>query len=280
MNKVWKIAFPLIGAAVGTAAMAGLAAYAIAPEKADEEKKDPFMGRNIAHRGLHRKDKSVPENSLAAFKAAADRGYGVEFDVHLTADNELVVFHDDTLNRMCGVEGKIHDMTYDELQELKLAGTEEGIPLLNEVLEIIGGRVPIILEIKHGERSKLICQKIYKELKSYNGAVCIESFDPFIVGWWRRNAPEILRGQLSCQLKQLKKSTGFLNAFLVSNLLTNFIARPNFIAYGLCDKKPMLVRISEKMGAMKVAWTSRDWLNEEGNDTVIFEFYRPRRKYK
>ncbi len=280
MNKAWKIAFPIIGAAVGAVAVAGLTAYAIAPEKADDNKKAPFVGRNIAHRGLHRKDKSVPENSLAAFCAAADRGYGVEFDVHITADDELVVFHDDSLERMCACQGNVHEMSWAELSQLRLAESGEGMPLLSEVLDVIDGRVPIILEIKRGPKNRQLCRKIYDELCFYKGAVCIESFDPFIVAWWRKNAPEMLRGQLSCEFKSLKKATNFFNAFMVSNLLSNFISRPNFIAYGLCDKKPLPVRLCEKMGAMKIAWTSRDWLNEKDNDAVIFEFYRPRRKYK
>lgn len=274
MSKALKIILPLAGAA------AALTVFAVAPARADEEKKAPFLGCNIAHRGLHKLDKSVPENSLAAFRAAVDGGYGVEFDVHLTADDRLVVFHDDDLARMCGDERRVDDLSYGELRELRLAGTKEGIPLLSQVLEVIGGKVPIVMELKRGARNEELCERVYDMLRCYSGDVCIESFDPFIVRWWRRNAPEVLRGQLSCTAKQFGDGTSKFRAFLLSRLFTNFLGRPNFIAYGIEGKKPLTVRLCEALGAMKFAWTSRDWTQEEKNDTVIFEHYRPRIRFK
>lgn len=255
----------------------GGAAYLLAPEKPDKAKTAPFKGRNFAHRGLHTKDGSAPENSLPAFKAAALLGYGVELDVHLTADNKVVVFHDDTLERMCGDGSKIENLTYDELEEFTLGNTDCKIPLLTDVFEALDG-APIILEIKRGSRNDLLCALTYALMQEYKGDICVESFDPFIVGWFKKNAPHILRGQLSCEsskLKGISKPT----AFMVSHLFTNFIARPNFIAYGI-GKKPFTVKISEKMGAMKVAWTSKSAVNEIGNDAVIFEHYIPDVRFK
>ena len=257
-------------------AVAG-AAYLLAPEKPDAEKTAPFRGRNFAHRGLHTKDGSAPENSLPAFQAASILGFGVELDVHLTADNKVVVFHDDTLERMCGDPRKIEDLTFEELSEFTLAHTECKIPLLTEVFEVLDG-APIILELKRGSRNDLLCAFTLALIQEYKGDICVESFDPFIVGWFKKNAPHILRGQLSChhtQLKNVSKPT----AFMLSNLLTNFIARPNFIAYGI-GKKPLTVKTSEKMGAMKVCWTSKSTVNEIGNDAVIFEHYIPDVRFK
>jgi len=277
MKKFLKVALPIAGVVL---AAAGAAIYMTAPGKASEEKKAPFKGRNIAHRGLHKVDKSVPENSIPAFKEAVDKGYGVEFDVHITADDQLVVFHDDDLERMCSEEGKIEEKTYEELKPMRLAGTDEHIPLLSEVLQTINGEVPIVLELKRGARNKELCERTYAMLRLYRGDVCIESFDPFIVRWWRINAPEVLRGQLSTTPEKLRESSKWYQAFAVGNVLTNFLCRPHFIAYGLCEKKPWTVRLSEKLGAMRVAWTSRGWGNEENNDTVIFEYYRPRIRFK
>ena len=276
MNKVLKTALPLAGAAV---AAAGLVLFAVAPGRAAEEKKAPFLGRNIAHRGLHKIDKSVPENSLAAFRDAVERGYGVELDVHLTADQRLVVFHDNSLERMCGVEGQVAEQTYEQLCRLSLAGTGERIPLLSQVLALVDGRVPLVLEIKRSRRNRETCEHVYAMLRGYRGPVCVESFDPLVVRWWRKNAPEVLRGQLSCRPEKMK-NTPRLNAFLLSRLLYNFLGRPQFIAYGVEGKKPFLVRLCEKMGAMRVAWTSRDWKSEADHDAVIFEFYRPRVRFK
>ena len=253
---------------------AGIAAFLIAPERASKKKRAPFLGRNYAHRGLHEEDKSVPENSLPAFAAAASLGYGVELDVHITRDGELAVFHDSDIKRVCGVEGVIENMTWDELKNLRLFGTEYGIPLLSEVLEVMGESCPVIIELKRGNRNLELCEKTYDMMKKYGGKYCVESFDPRIVAWFRRSAPEVLRGQLATEPAEMAKDTSSLNAFMVGNLLTNFMARPNFIAYGL-GRKPLLAKLCEKMGAMKVAWVAHNGASEKTNDAVIFEFYRP-----
>ncbi|NCB51292.1 MAG: glycerophosphodiester phosphodiesterase [Clostridia bacterium] len=260
-------------------AAAGVTAFLVAPGSSSKEKRAPFAGRNFAHRGLHRIDKSIPENSLPAFDAAARIGCGVELDVRITKDGELVVFHDSNTKRVCGVDGVIEEMTWQELCKLRLCGTEYGIPLFSEVLALLGGRCPVIIEIKRGGRNRELCRKTYGLMKEYGGRYCVESFDPRIVGWFRCHAPQVLRGQLASDPFEMAKDTSKLNSFFVGHLLTNFIARPHFIAYGV-GRKPLIVRLSEWMGAMKVAWVSRDWKSEEKNDAVIFEYYRPRVKYK
>ena len=257
-------------AALGTA-------YLIAPQRPSKVKAAPFKGRNFAHRGLHTVDGAAPENSLPAFAAAAALGYGVELDVHLTLDNKVVVFHDDDLSRMCGDSRRIEDLLYAELKGITLGGTGCKIPLLSEVLSVLNG-APIILEIKRGRRNALLCSLTLKEINSYKGPVCIESFDPSIVRWFRVNAPEYLRGQLSTRAEDLT-GLGKVSGFVLSHLLTNFYARPNFIAYGI-GKKPLTVKLCEAMGAMKVAWTSHSAENEKGNDAVIFEHYLPSVRFK
>lgn len=253
--------------------------YAVAPGRADETVSAPFLRRNFAHRGLYAPDQSVPENSLAAFRLAVENGYGVELDVHITADDRLAVFHDDDLTRMCGTPGRIEDRTFEELSSLRLMGTGETIPLLSDVLDVIGGRTPIILELKRGGRNDALCERVRDALRDYPGDVCIESFDPFIVRWWRKNAPTYFRGQLSAAAGELRKGTSGINAFLLSRLLLDFLARPQFIAYGLCDAKPLTVRLCERMGGVPVAWTSHSPEAEKTNAAVIFEHYRPGTRY-
>lgn len=277
MKKKTKILLPLIGAA---AAAAGTLGYIVAPGRAKRRLKQPFKYRNIAHRGLHLKDKSVPENSLAAFKRAAEAGYGIELDVQLSKDGYVVVFHDDTLNRVCGVNAKVCDKTLEELKKMSLCGTAETIPLFSEVLSLVDGRSPFIVELKTGKRNKELCEKTWALLKEYKGEYCIESFNPFIVRWFRKNAPQVLRGQLASPPADYKGETNKLTGFILGNLLLNFLARPQFIAYKIVDKKPFTVRLCEAMGAMRVCWTSHDKASEERNDTVIFEFYKPSIKYK
>ena len=268
-----KTAQILIGCA---AAAAAVPVYLLAPGHATKRQKAPFMGRNFAPRGLHSRDTSVPENSLRAFELAAAAGYGVELDVQLSKDGQVVVFHDDTLKRVCGVEGRVDEYSYAELQQMRLCGTGETIPLFSDVLNTIHGRGGIICELKTGRRNRELCKKTLDLISAYRGDICIESFDPFIVSWFRFHAPDMLRGQLS---SDSFKEQPPLRAFLLSRCLMNFISRPHFIAYKL-TKKPLSVRFAELLGAMKVAWTSHDPRSEKGQDAVIFEFYRPNISFK
>ncbi len=258
------------------AAAAALPVFLLAPGHATKGQKAPFLGRNFAHRGLHSRDKSVPENSLKAFELASAAGYGMELDVQLTRDGQVVVFHDDTLKRVCGVEGRVDDYTFSELQKFPLCGTEERIPLFSDVLNTVGGRGAIICELKNGPHNRELCRKTYDLLAAYPGEVCIESFNPLIVSWFRFHAPELLRGQLATDDYE---GRGRLQSYLLSHCLLNFLARPQFIAYKLI-RRPLSVRFAECLGAMKVAWTSHEPQNEKGQDAVIFEFYRPQIRYK
>ena len=263
----WKTACKI---AAPAAACAGAFAFLVAPGRATRAQKAPFLYRNYAHRGLH----TVPENSLPAFRAAAEAGYAVEMDVHLTADDQLVVFHDDTLERMCGVPGVIDDFTLAELRALRLGDTDCVIPTFAEALTALGGRVPLLLEVKRGHNNRRLCALTLAALRTYGGPYCVESFDPTIVAWFRRNAPDILRGQLSQPPKDYGKALNKPAAAIVGNVLTNVIARPQFIAYKI-GPKPLSVRLCEAMGAARAGWTSRAWTHERDYDIVIFEHYRP-----
>ena len=267
-----------LAALAGAAAVGGLV-YIIAPGKIRRKQKEPFMKKNFAHRGLHKRDKSVPENSLAAFERAASYGYGIELDVQLSKDGEVVVFHDDTLNRVCGVDARVDQLTLEELQKLSLCGTEETIPLFSDVLKTVRGRGALIVELKNGKRNKELCEKTYALLRRYTGEYCVESFNPFIVRWFRINAPEVVRGQLANPPADYNGEVNPVSAFILGNVLLNFLARPQFIAYKI-TKKPFTVKLCEALGAMRVCWTSHEWANEKGNDTVIFEFYKPGVKFK
>lgn len=262
-----------------TAAAAGLPVFLLAPGKATKRQKAPFYGRSFAHRGLHTEDKSVPENSLEAFRLAGRAGYGVELDVQLTKDGQVVVFHDDTLDRVCGVPGKLSDKSYDELKLLSLCGTNQRIPLLTEVLEVYQGRGPLLVELKTGSRNRELCEKTYAILSDYPGEVCIESFNPFIVRWFRLHAKDIVRGQLATWPKDYGDAVSRGNAFLLSRCLFNFLARPQFIAYR-AGLRPLGVQLSEALGAMNFVWTARNERAERGRDAVIFEFYRPQLRIK
>ena len=248
--------------------------FLIFPAKPKEKMKRPFMNRYFAHRGLHNIEKGIPENSLAAFKKAAEKGYGIELDVHITKDDKIVVFHDDDLKRMCSVDKKTDEQTYEYLKTLSLYNTDEKIPLFSEVLEVYDGAGPMILELKTGKRNSELCTLTLEILNTYKGDVCIESFDPRIVMWFRKNAPQYMRGQLSQPAGDYNGSQPKYLCFFLSRLFTNVLARPHFIAYKLSEK-PFTVKLCEKLGALKFSWTSRDINDKNNQDAVIFELYEP-----
>ena len=265
-------------AALGAAA-AGIPLFLLAPGSATKRQKAPFYGVNFAHRGLHSRDTAVPENSLAAFELAAHAGYGIELDVQLSKDGQVVVFHDDTLDRVCGVHGRVDAFDYSELKKMRLCGSEQTIPLFTEVLQTVRGRSPLLVELKTGPRNRELCEKTYAILSDYRGDVCIESFNPLIVAWFRLHARDLLRGQLAQPLRFYKGETSLPTGFLLSHGLMNFLARPQFIAYRI-GYRPPTIRLAAALGAMRFGWTSHEPRNEKGRDAVIFEFYKPRIKYK
>ncbi len=248
------------------------------PAKVNDEHRKRLRNIFFAHRGLHTKDKTVPENSLAAFEAAVNAGYGMELDLQLSKDGEVMVFHDESLKRICNIDKNMDDFTAEQLNKTKLLDTEQTIPYFKDVLKLVGGKTPLLVEIKPGKhRRDELCKKTYDLLKTYNGDFFIESFDPFIVAWFAKNAPEIVRGQLTDGLKRAAEAP-FLTRITLCNVLLNIIARPHFIAHGL-GKKTLAVRLCEALGALKVCWTVTDSENtselHKNNDAVIFEFYKP-----
>ncbi len=271
-TDLWKL-----GCAAACAV--ALPVFVLAPGRAGRRQKEPFRNRNFAHRGLHSRDRSVPENSLKAFDLAAEAGYGIELDVQLSKDGQVVVFHDDTLNRVCGIDARVDELNYSELRDLSLLDTEEKIPLFSDVLSVIRGRGPLIVELKNGRNNKELCEKTCEMLRKYNGEVCIESFNPMIVAWFRFHAKEFLRGLLSAPEEEYEGQTSKFTAFLLSKGLINFICRPQFIAYKI-GRRPASINLSLAFGAMNVGWTSHETRNEKGRDAVIFEFYRPKLIYR
>jgi glycerophosphoryl diester phosphodiesterase len=231
----------ILAVAAAIIAIAGylLVGFARAAEPADKSRAAWLTSTLIAHRGIHDNDGGLIENSMSAFAAAAEKGYAIELDVQLTKDNKLVVFHDKKLKRMFGIDGNLGDLTYAELSELKLAGSTESIPLFSDVLKMVDGRVPILIEIKNEGEVGTLESVLYGELKSYSGQYAVQSFNPFSLKWFRDNAPEVLRGQLSGSFEITDYDVEYAGTtrlpdykkFLLSNLLLDFESRPNFIAY-------------------------------------------------
>lgn len=238
-----------------------------------------FTAHHYAHRGLH--GNGIPENSMAAFRLAVRKGYGIEFDVQLTRDGIPVVFHDASLARMCGdsATGGIVDYTYEELCAFRLDGTGERIPTLRALLDEVDGRVPLLMELKREGDYKRTAVAADRETRDYRGLLMVESFHPLVLSYFKKARPATVRGILSANFFR-DKSMRTPTFFLCRHLLLNFLARPDFVAYDVRDRKAISLRLCRKMGAATFAWTVRTedelrYAREGGFDGVIFERIEP-----
>ncbi|MDY5845046.1 MAG: glycerophosphodiester phosphodiesterase family protein [Bariatricus sp.] len=236
----------------------------------------PFLNRDYAHRGLHDEQRLIPENSMAAFREALRENLAIELDIHLTRDNHVVVFHDESLERICHVSGTIEEASYEDLKSLHLQGTSEKIPLFSEVLSYVNGRVPLLIELKLPTSDTRLCSYTLKLLRNYNGPYMIQSFNSLGVRWFFKNAPDILRGQLSSSLTKTNPENPYIVRFCVQHLLTNFLCQPDFISYKMADSANLSVWINKYIYHIPVAvWTLRSnqayHKAKEKFDMYIFE---------
>jgi len=238
-----------------------------------------LRGWSYAHRGLHKE--GVPENSIAAFRSAVEAGYGIELDVHLLSDGNLAVIHDASLKRTAGVDVQIEKLTVNDLPNYKLEGTEERIPLFTDVLKMVDGRIPLIVEIK-SERNNhaALTEAVCKVLKDYHGVYCVESFDPRVIAYVRKHYSDFVRGQLAHNsLGEKSKVPWILRFFLTYNLM-NFLTVPDFVAYRYKDRKTLNNFLCRKVWRMQgVSWTITDkeqWETAVKEDWLpIFENFHP-----
>ena len=241
---------------------------------------DRLLGRRYAHRGFHDKP-SIPENSLPAFRRALEKGWGAELDVHLLKDGTLAVFHDSELMRCTGVEGNIEDLDRAGLARLRLEGTEEPVPLFDEVLALFEGKAPLIIELKTWKGNhRALTEAVIARLDRYGGDFCVESFDPRVLMVLRKERPAILRGQLSMDFRPGGETLPGWQRFVLRNLLMNFLTVPDFIAYRFEDRHRAAVRLCRGFwGAKEASWTLRSMSDlvsaEKAGAMPIFECFDP-----
>ena len=237
-----------------------------------------WRGQAFAHRGLH--GDGVSENSLEAFEAACRSGYGIELDVRFSRDGQLIVFHDDDLNRMCGDPRRPEELTVAELKALVLEPGGGRIPTFDEALALIDGRVPLLVEIKNGRGLYALTDAVRKRLADYPGEYLVESFNPLALWRLRWTAPEIVRGQLVASLEETEEAAGRFQAVALTGLLTNALSRPDFVAYNIQDDKspaPWAQRLlyHTPMAAWTVRSEAQLALARKRGEMVIFEKLRP-----
>lgn len=232
-----------------------------------------LKGWGYAHRGLH--GNGIPENSMAAFRAALDGGYGIELDIHLMRDGNLAVIHDASLLRTAGADVRIEDLTAADLENYRLEGTDEKIPLFRDVMALYEGKAPMIVELKsvdgnHNALAEAACEL----MKDYTGAYCMESFDPRCVAWLRKNRPEIIRGQLTENFVAHDNKLNPAIRFALTHNLLNFSTVPDFVAYKFDDRKDSITTAlcRNVWDIQGVSWTIR---SQEDYDTALREGWLP-----
>ena len=264
--------------ALGGAILALITLYLFAIKTRNGNKDmEKYIDFKYAHRGLH--GEGAEENSLTAYERAIEKGYGIEIDIRFSRDGELVVFHDDTLKRVCGVDKRVSDLTVAELKELKLGNTEDTIPTFSELLKIIDGRVPLLIEIKQDMGEGNVAAAAVPLLKEYKGDFLIQSFNPMAVAVFKKEMPHVVRGILSDNYFRSKDRRKPIYFFL-KNLMLNFLCRPDFVSFNHHEwKKSFTLRFVKSFyGSTLFAWTLRSEeeeraAKERGFKGMIFENY-------
>lgn len=232
-----------------------------------------FLKTNlIAHRGYHSKELGIPENSMKAFKRAIDNNYIIELDAHLLKDGNVVVFHDDNLKRLTGIDKLIKNTTYDEIKKLKIYNTDQTIPLLTDVLKLVNCKVPLLIEIKYDVKTGLLEKKLIEILQNYRGLYAFQSFSPFSLYYLKKHCSNISRGLLVSNFKNDR--INIIKKILLKNMVFNFLAKPDFISVNykyVSNKKIQKLRNKKLI----LTWTIRnkdDYNNvKELCDNYIFE---------
>jgi glycerophosphoryl diester phosphodiesterase len=251
---------------------------------------DWLRNRPIAHRGLYDPSKAIAENSLSAFRAAADAGYPIELDVQLSRDGEAMVFHDPFLDRMTGVKGRVCDFTASELEQFHLGATVDSIPTLAQVFAAVGKRVPILIETKRLDYPVgPLEERVARLIVAYGGPVAIHSFSPDSLGWFAEHLPAVPRGQIAMDYAHAGTSFEYtsrgdvmlsgLHKWALTNLLRFPTAEPDFVSYDLNDLPRTATTIARWLGLPLLAWTV-DSPDAESRaqglaDNIIFEKIRP-----
>lgn len=264
---------------LGAVALSFLVYLFLIRTKREGELMKAYRGVNFAHRGLHGEGRA--ENSLSAFSAAVEAGFGIELDVRLSKDGKLVVFHDDTLTRVVGIDKRVDSLTLDELKKCRLSGTEDAVPTFREVIELVSGRVPLLIEIKEDAGNSRVTETLVDELRDYEGPYIVESFNPLSLRTFRRLRRDVPLGILSQHFCLRDAYRGKILYFLLQNMLLNFLSVPDFVAYDHTDAGMPSLKLSRGVfGTPTVAWTVRSAeeakaAREAGFGSFIFEDFVP-----
>jgi len=232
-----------------------------------------FIKNYIAHRGLYTND--IPENSLEAFLNASSNGYDIEFDLQLSKDDKIVVFHDDNLLRMCGVKKRVDALTYAELKELKLNNTNAIIPLFTDVLEALPQSTNLMIELKTGRKNRKLVALFLETIKLYNFNYIVQSFDPRLVHMIRKKAPTITRGYIT---NDKHVNCGVINFFIELLPIHTWI-KPDYYVYDITDLPNKKMDKMNQKGVLVFSYTATSEQDlqavRERYANAVFEGFKP-----
>jgi glycerophosphoryl diester phosphodiesterase len=238
-----------------------------------------IKNRYIAHRGLHSLDKTVPENSLKAIELAMNNNYGIEIDVNILKDGTVVVFHDPNLKRLCNIDKDLSEVNYEDIKELKLLDSNEKISTLSEILNFVNGKVPLLIEIKPFGNLKLFCERFYDTIKDYKGEYGIHSFNPYVVRWFKKNHPDVIRGQITEYFRNNHKMKR-ISKYLMKSMFFNRFTKPDFVNYGIVDLPNKYCDRAYKKGLCIIAYASKSQeefdMVKQHYDNSVFEYFLPK----
>ncbi len=232
----------------------------------------------ITHRGLHGV-LGLIENTRKSFIEAINHGFGIEIDTNILKDGTVVVFHDKNLKRLCGVDRYLKDVTYDEIKDLNIIGTDEHIPTLTEILNLIDGKVPLLIEIKPFGNKKKHAKAVKTALAAYPYTVAVQSYDPSIVYWFKKHGNDLIRGQISEYFTESNMSP--LMRRLLRRMVFNFLTKPDFINYRLEDMPNKYIEKAKQQGLLVLAYAARSpkalVYARKAFDNAVFENFIPKK---
>lgn len=205
-------------------------------------------GRIISHRGIHN-NIDIYENTLEAIKLALNKNYIIEIDVHITKDNQIIVFHDYTTKRLLKKDLTVEDITYEGINNQDIFH----IPTLKEVLDLVDGKVPLLIEIKQLRKVGHLEEELMNILNNYKGEYAIQSFNPKVLLWFKKHYPSILRGQLSFSFKRTKFFK--IKKIFLKSMFLNFLTKPNFISYKYNELSERKLKKLKKKNIKVLGWT-------------------------
>lgn len=235
----------------------------------------------FAHRGLHTRDLSIPENTRTAYQLAVNEGYGIELDINHLKDGTIVCFHDEDFKRLCGIDKRLQDETYEEIKDYHILNTQETIPTLQEVLQIVNRKVPLLIELKPYGNFDLLCENFMKIMDEYQGTWAMHSFHPKILIWFKKNRPEVIRGQITEYFID-NHDMSKMEKFLMKRMALNFLTKPDFINYGMRDLPNRFVNRAKRKGIVIIGYSSTnqeefDWMKKHYHNSV-FEYFKPKKQ--